>query len=244
MPVIGRCDFCAQDAELQDSHILPEYLYRPLYGPKGHLLGIHGQGRYGSKPLQSGQKQHLFCRDCEQFFNREYERSFSLLWMDKARNPLPSPWRVAEVRCQFDYAPFKLFHLLNLYRAGVSTLPTFAHVRLGPHLDNLRTMLKTRDPGPADKYQVAGVATFNPKTLELAWTVSAPQKRRADMKVGWEWMYGGVDWMIAVSGGFPPVTKKSALQDDGTMRIAGLSWDRFGVMHDAARLLRGRDSRR
>lgn len=239
--MLGRCDFCGQDGPLRKSHILPEFLYRPLYNSKGHMMGIHGQGRHGARTLQNGLKQNLFCPSCEGFFSTEYERPFSLLWAAPSNAPLPDPWHCLEARCQFDYAKFKLFHLLNLYRAGVSTLSSYKQVQLGPHLDNLRTMLKARDPGPAHVYQVAGTALYDPPSNRLARLVTTPQKRRYDMNVAWEWMYGGVDWMIATSGEFPPTTRRLALQADGSMRFNGLPWQHFSVMHKASAMLRGKE---
>jgi hypothetical protein len=168
-----------------------------------------------------------------------------LLWMDPARNPLPDPWRVGdEVECRFDYASFKLFHLLNLYRAATSTLPSYRHVELGPHITNLRAMLRAKDPGEFDQYQVSGMALYHAESHALAWTITAPQKRRYDMKVAWEWMYGGAAWLIATSGRFPPMTKKFGLQADGSMRISGHPWQDFTVMHEASAMLQGKDVRK
>lgn len=243
--MLGSCDFCGQrEVELRNSHILPEFLHRPIYGPNGTLVAINGQGRYGSKPLQNGLKQHLFCDDCEGRFSREYERPFSLLWMDRARNPLPDPWPAGQqVEVKFDYASFKLFHLLNLYRAATSTLPTYRKVELGPHRANLRSMLMARDPGDFGQYQVSGMALYHAQSRALEWTITAPQKRRYEQKVAWEWMYGGVAWLIATSGGFPPFTKKFGLQADGSMRITGHPWQDFSIMHEASAMLRGKDER-
>ena len=52
----------------------------------------------------------------------------------------PPPRRGTDVvhRVAVDYAPFKMFHLSVLFRAGVSTLPHYAQVSLGSHEATLR----------------------------------------------------------------------------------------------------------
>ena len=52
-----------------------------------------------------------------------------------------------------EYEPFKLFHLSVLFRASVSTLPTFADVSLGPHEERLRNLLLARRAGPEDQFR-------------------------------------------------------------------------------------------
>ena len=71
----------------------------------------------------------------------------------------------------------------------------------------------------------------------LARIVTVPQKRRHDMKVAWETCYGGVAWMVAVSGSFPSATKTAALQSDGSMRFMAFPWHSYAVIHKASEML-------
>jgi hypothetical protein len=235
--MIGHCDFCHQDFPLRNSHIVSRFLFQNLKGPKGHLIGINGLGPHGSARLQDGLKQHLFCHACEQFFSTQFERPYEQFW--RKHGPLPNPWRGLEVCVVFDYAPFKLFHLLNLYRAGVSTLASYQHVKLGPHLDSLRDMLRNKDPGSAEEYQVAGSAMLE-SAGRLARLVTVPQKRRYEMMVAWETCYSGVSWMVAVSGSFPSSTKAAALQEDGSMHFMALPLLNYAVIHKASEMLNRR----
>lgn len=230
----SRCDFCGEDCLLRLSHVVPRFLFRDLKGPKGHMLGINGAGRHGSALLQDGLKQHLFCETCEQLFSTRYERPYERFW-DK-HDVLPDPWVGDVVSAKFDYAAFKLFHLLNLYRAGISTLASYRHVTLGPHLDSLRDMLRSGDPGKPERYQMAGSAMLE-SSGRLARVVTVPQKRRYDMKVAWETCYSGVVWTVSVSGELSPVMKAGALQGDGTMRIMAFPWHRYAVIHKASEML-------
>ena len=135
-----QCRLCHRNRELRNSHIVPEFMYGSFYNDKGHMMGINGRGRKGWRPLQSGLKQHLFCEECEQHFNEYCEKPFKRSWVDT--NPLPPCWPDQEPVCiQVDYASFKLFHLSVLFRASVTTLPTFSAVALGRHQESIRQML-------------------------------------------------------------------------------------------------------
>ena len=198
------------------------------------MVGINGRGHHGSARLQDGLKEHLFCHACEQFFSAKYERPYEQFW--RKNDPLPNPWRGIEVKVKFDYGPFKLFHLLNLYRAAVSSLSSYRHVELGPHVGKLRGMLRSENPGEAHLYQISGSVILD-QSGQLARLVTVPQKRRYETRIAWETCYGGVAWIIAISGGFPPATTKAALQADGSMRLMALPMHHYSVMHVAAALL-------
>ena len=116
-------------------------------------MGISGQGGRGWKPLQKGIRERLFCESCEQHFNEYFEKPFREQWV--IAQPLPNPWTDESVHwVNVDYSSFKLFHLSVLFRAGVSTLPTYREVSLGKHQEKLRHLLLNRDPGEFWQYLV------------------------------------------------------------------------------------------
>jgi hypothetical protein len=69
--VIGRCRLCLlDDSELQESHFMPAAIYRSMLergskNPNPVLLTP-----LGAKQIDSQQKAHLLCRECEQRFSR------------------------------------------------------------------------------------------------------------------------------------------------------------------------------
>ena len=76
MEMTESCRLCRNIRQLRNSHIIPEFLYKPTYNRKGHAMGIHGRGNRGWKSLQKGLRDPLFCEQCEQHFNAYCERPF------------------------------------------------------------------------------------------------------------------------------------------------------------------------
>ena len=66
---LGVCAFCASEATLRDSHVLPAFIYRWLRGRSGT-----GHVRQTDKPnqrVQDGLKLPWLCGDCEGRFSRD-----------------------------------------------------------------------------------------------------------------------------------------------------------------------------
>ena len=235
------CHLCRNNLELRNSHIVPEFLYADLYNTKGHMMGVNGRGSKGWKPLQNGVKEHLFCESCEQRFNEHFEKPFRRDWVENC--PLPDTWEKDKINwIQVEYAPFKLFHLSVIFRAGVSSLPTFAEVSLGPHEERLRSMLLARDPGPENLYPVFGHAVVHHNTGRMVKMVSRAQASRFGGRRCYGIMYGGVQWWTCVASNPDSEFQRAALRADGSMPFTSISWNEVSVVQEASRALRRADA--
>ena len=194
--VVGPCcRLCHKVRDLRKAHIIPEFLYRPLYNSKGHAMGINGRGNRGWKPVQKGEREPLFCESCEQYFNEYFEKPFYAQWV--AAKPLPNPWPATDYihEVTVDYSSFKLFHLSVLFRANVTSLPTFAEVSLGPHEEKLRQLILKRDAAEPHQYPVHGVVVVHPETHgTVPKVVSRPVRSSHDGHRCYGTIYGGVQW--------------------------------------------------
>ena len=125
------------------------------------MIGLKQTAR-GVRPktLQKGIREYLCCLDCEKLFNDRYEKPSEALWktlatgtvhgshvLERRRTPEGNP--VLRVT-GFNYDSFKLFLLLNLWRASIADGGEYADVSLGPHEDAIRKMILRGDPG--DQY--------------------------------------------------------------------------------------------
>lgn len=232
-----QCRLCLQERELRESHIVPKFLYQNLLNDKRQIMGVTGHGNRGWKPLQDGEKEPLFCESCEQHFNEYFEKPFRALWLEA--KPLPNPWLDDDARCiTVNYDSFKLFHLSILYRASVTTLPTFAAVRLGPHAEKIRQLLKNRDPGKHFTYPVGGYAVVHHASRELIQMISRPQSFKIGGRQCYGIMYGGVEWWMCVSSDRNPEFEQFALKDDGQICFSVFPWQEVAAVQEASRALR------
>lgn len=147
----GVCALCLQPGPLQNSHIIPEFLYALLYDEKHRYNVLSVQHGEPNRIEQKGARERLLCLACERLLNG-YETYASLVIKGGAKG-ISYRREGAIVFLQgIDYAKFKLFQLSVLWRAGVSSLPFFGHVQLGPHQEQLRKMVYTGDPGRSAEY--------------------------------------------------------------------------------------------
>ena len=143
MPVV--CALCTVNGDLQNSHIIPEFFYKLTYDAKPrrfHVVSATPSERESFE--QKGLRERLLCRACEQEFGR---------WESYAKSALIDAKGVTITRHKdritfhnLDYRQFRLFQLSLLWRMGVSTLPFFKDVALGPHEEKLRLALMRRTP--------------------------------------------------------------------------------------------------
>ena len=239
----AKCRLCGTDNRpLRKSHIVPEFLYRDLYNDKRHMMAIrepHGR-HHAWRPLQKGIRERLFCESCEQHFNEHFEKPFFAQWTPP---PLPDPW-IGDGTCHLavDYSTVKLFHLSVLFRAGVSSLPHYAQVVLGPHEDELRQLLLDPDPGRHFQYPICGQAVVHHTTNQLIRAITQPCVYNIDSHRYYAIMYGGVEWWIKVSRHRHKPLEALFLRPDGTLPLSAIPWNEIPVIQRAAAALRGQRS--
>lgn len=214
------CALCLQDKPLRNSHILPEWIYEPLYDDKHRLevLSIIPDGR--NQFQQKGMRETLLCDDCEQQLS---------VWEGYARSIFRQPKTALQVERDgsmlriggLDYTKLKLFELSILWRAGVSRLQFFENVQLGArHQEQLRRQIALSDPGHPDRY---GASMYGLKLGERAETlqvISQPKSARVMGIRGYSFTFAGFMWLFHVSSNDPPIPiRQTFLQPDGSRLI-------------------------
>jgi hypothetical protein len=75
MRFVGQCRLCLNDAELRDSHFIPQAAYKRVrgQGANPHPIVIHGR-----KVIRTAAqtRAHLLCATCEQLFSTQGEDAF------------------------------------------------------------------------------------------------------------------------------------------------------------------------
>jgi hypothetical protein len=99
------------------SHIVPEFLHRPIYDEHHRTLSFaHGDWR--ADILQKGVRERLLCAKCEARIQK-WEHYFARFWYRSKRLPDPLPAHGLILQ-GVDYAKLKLFVLSIVWRIGGS----------------------------------------------------------------------------------------------------------------------------
>lgn len=168
------CKLCKNERELQGSHVIPEFMHRPLYNEKHKTVGyLLGRGEPKPQFVQKGLREELLCAECERFLNDNFESPNVPLWRtlaEEEKGPelsvqhikLPDGDGAAYVR-GVNYISFKLLLLSILWRASVSGREEFSEVALGPHEETIRQMLLSKQPGKQADYPCIIFLFLEPK---------------------------------------------------------------------------------
>ena len=153
--MMQQCKLCLRDATLRKSHIVPEFVYNPVYDSSHRAITLEPKKpRRGYR--QNGFWDRLFCDACEKLLGR-LESYFADVWFNRPLRPNSLQGEVVRIS-GLDYTKFKLFHLSILWRADTSALEVFKGVSLGRHAEDIRHRILTADPGSADVYPITGFA--------------------------------------------------------------------------------------
>ena len=224
--MLGVCRLCKQRRELRRSHIIPEFMFRPLYDERSRALELDGaSGR--RRTLQKGLYEHLLCDSCEGILQRE-ERYFSVLWFQ--RDPLPDPVQDLYVeRRAFDFERFFRFHLSVLWRASVAQSSQFAAVSLGPFEERFRRFLCGEVEDLDVEPSIFGFVLRRPKTHEL-WQriVLAPVRSRPSGRVTYTFVFGGCAWKYCVSSSGSAFPTSLQLKRPGSIILPVIDYTKEG----------------
>ena len=232
--IMKFCRLCQSLKDLCRSHIVPEFLYKDLYNDERKLMGITGVGNKGWKPLQKGLREKLLCNDCEQFINNNYEIPFRKQWYES--NVIPNKMDGPHAQI-YDYQSFKLFHLSIIYRASVSSLPTFNQVSLGKHENVIRGMLINQDPGEENLYPIVGYSVLNNQKEVERRLITRPQITKIDGHRVYSSIYGGVMWWVVISSHKCSAFSEIQLKQSGEITFIPVPWHEIGLMQQAKEAL-------
>jgi hypothetical protein len=190
------CALCLQEVELRRSHIIPEFLYETLYDNKHKFQVLSIIPKQSNWHEQKGLREQLLCGACEQRFS-VWERYASLVLKGGVTITCRTEGNIVHI-AGLDYVKFKLFQLSVLWRAGVSSLPFYAQVKLGRHAETLRLLLLAGDPGSSKRY---GCVMFGLKheTQALTDIMMQPEKVRLNGHTAYRFVFGGFLWAMLVS---------------------------------------------
>lgn len=213
------CALCGQTAEIHNSHIIPEFLYRELYDEKHRYRLIEADPRKpGSRPLQKGIREYLLCHSCEQQFSR-WEAHASGVFRD-VLSQLSGRQRPGRLSVQVEFEPFRLFLLSLLWRLNATSDRLRGDMALGEHAEHIRQILLSGTAPEPDQYPCVLVAlllsedgTFHPEVVLPPSTLFLEGFQVVRVVVS------GLLFMYFVPTEIPPQLGHLFLQRDGVLHM-------------------------
>gem|GEM_PF-2350021 len=200
-----KCKLCLENEDIQKSHIIPNAFFKNTKNKGGKYIEV---SKGGNKHDQVSYHESLLCLSCEQKFSTEFEAyviDFIL------RNP--KKVGINSVRTStnltlsnVDFRKLKLFQMSILWRAAVSSLDFYKHVKLDPYaIELLRANLNSLTPVEANVLPCFMDRIFldapNDKTtlpdLQQSKMVIINPKKTVIKALGVEFIsfiFGGVEW--------------------------------------------------
>lgn len=210
----SKCALCLQQAELRNSHIIPEFLYAALYDEKHRFHQISSDPDKRNSYQQKGLREPLLCDACEQRLS--VNERYASLFLNGGIGIGIRQEGDRLYLSNLDYPKLKLFQLSILWRAGVSSLPAFSQVNLGPHAEWIRTMLVNGDPGCTSDYGCLMFALMLHQDQVQGLIVQPTWARLAGVRA-YRFVFGGLIFVYVVSSSAPPAVLRSHfLKTDGT----------------------------
>jgi len=217
------CKLCRKDRPLKNSHIIPEFIYGPLYDEKHRFHVISTMKTTKNAKLQKGIREKLLCGMCESKLS-EYERYVSLVFSGAEPTKAIRSGNLVKLE-ELDYIKFKLFSLSVLWRAAVSSLPFFSPVRLGPHEELLRRMVHENNPGTHEQYPFMMALVTHEDVVQTDLIIQ-PSWSRMEGHYSYRFVFGGIAWVYLVSSHKPPsIISHATLSESGvtTMLVSEVS---------------------
>ena len=232
------CRLCANSNELCRSHIIPEFLYQPLYDEK-HRFSIVTKGTERTRYAQLGLSEKLLCRNCEQRFggNEKYAAGV-ISGKFGHRAEVCGNYMIIN---NIDYTRFKLFQLSILWRASVSTIEFFKLVSLGPREEKLRRMLLSDDPGDPDTFGCS-VTFMHDRGEDMYDTFFNPEPMRWAGRRMHKLYFAGAAWVYHCDQRPPvPHLQKLFLQRNGRLICLFGEWTEARLLGPRAKALAKRE---
>ena len=216
------CRLCLGNKKLVNSHIFPEFMYKPLYDKdhKFNVLEINSNKKL--KKLPKGIYEKLLCQDCDHNIIGKYENHASNIMFGDGKKEI----KIEKTDFGFlisgiDYTLFKLFQISILWRSSVSNRPEISKINLGYHQEVMRQMLLKEYPS---EYFTYGVQMyFFPKstkrTLDLILSPILIPKLIDGHEI-YRVLFNGICWFFVMSGPSKRYeNRKYFLSKDGKLPI-------------------------
>ena len=192
-----KCKLCLQNKKLVKSHIISEFLYKPLYFGKHKLLYIPTDKSQPVLKHQKGIRERLLCEKCDNRIGKYEKYAREFLFGGNIKVNMNRNDDLCSILSGLNYEYLKLFQLSILWRSSISELDFFSVVNLGSHENKIRTMIHNGHPG--EPHQYGCVLLLITTENGLFDCVSQPSFFKFDGHPCYRFIMGGLAWHYIVS---------------------------------------------
>jgi hypothetical protein len=210
--MFGKCRLCLQQAELQDSHLLPRALYRMIGMGTDRLHPHTVQLTLNSQRKSSEQaRRHLLCSRCEQCLNQNGEKwvldkcyrgqgRFRLRSELRKKSPLSGCEIEAYAASDEEAARLAYFCLSVVWRASLCDWfcrgETYEQIDLGRYQEDIRKYMKGDAGAPCRVGVMVMLSALERPKLEMC----LPLRYREDSYHCYRFHIPGVTFVATVGG--------------------------------------------
>ena len=192
-----KCRLCLKEKELLKSHIIPEFLYKPVYDDL-HRLTVVSTGPFDKiKYEQKGYRERLLCYDCEQLLSplEDYGRRVIYGGGETETIVFENEIKVRNI----DYKKFKLFQLSLLWRASVSRQESYIEVNLRHNEETIRKMLIAQIPGEPNHFGCFMTVLLWEENKPMDGIILSPARLHIEGHICFRFIVGACAWFFVVS---------------------------------------------
>lgn len=191
-----HCKLCLQDRSLRNSHIIPEFFYKPGYDEKHRINVLSTIQSEKNRYAQKGIRETLLCDDCEQLFS-PWEKYVREVFYGGVEKGIYHD-REKVILQNINYTSFKLFQLSVLWRSSVASDGFFSRINLGPHEEKIRRMILSNNPGEPYRYCcIMIMITDESKPIDSL--IIQPESIKHEGHRIYRFIFGSMMWLYFVS---------------------------------------------
>jgi len=229
--VISTCRLCLKESELRASHIIPEFMWKPVYDEKIHrIFSVDTSAPKKSKMIQKGIYEKMLCQNCETQLSKLEQYASQIMNHRIGQPTYDNKTRVLTFH-NVDYVKFKLFQLSILWKSSVAKDSRFRNVKLGPHEEIIREMLVNNDPGKSHQYGCAMVGLDSRAGISMDRVIVGPLMRRKRGHVSYYFVFARCLWIYVVSSHSNTLKKEGMfLLENGQLPVAIRDAEDIGLL--------------
>lgn len=224
--VIGVCELCREERELQDSHLIPAWAYRRIRESNkeqaGSIINVTTRGAFQTDKQY---RKHLLCKSCEQRFGNIEGRVAKLTRHGARRGEIALHSKIKSIlyhdscqACTFtdeqDGEDLAYFAASVIWR----TYPIVGTCDLGAYEPEFRDFLLGRKPFPDNAAIVAGIYDISPTTDMRGW-MSVPTSGRMDGKKLHGFIFLGLNFRCWVGKNIPQRNISHSITNKGSTKL-------------------------